>query len=162
MISRTIRIAIATLFALAVASTALVAQGGAQAAGSLLVDGITTQATPIYAFGLSVTNTGAPVGGGGGAGKAEISNIEVTRLSDAASPQLFRAAVLGMHIASVRIDLFKSGPGTSASSYVLHDALVTGFGNANGLETVAFAFRSVEVTAGGVTYCFDLATNASC
>jgi hypothetical protein len=50
---------------------------------------------------------------------------------------------------------------TTASSYVLHDATVTGFSNTNGVETVAFGFRSVEVTAGGVTCCFDLSTNAS-
>jgi hypothetical protein len=167
MTSRMIRLAVSALAALAVASTVVMAQGGGaavnQAAGSLLVDGISAQATPIYEFGVSVTNAAAPPGGGGGgAGRADFSNIEVSRLSDAASPQLFRAAVTGLHISSVRIDLFKSGAGTSASSYVLHEAVVAGFSNTNGVERVAFTFRSVEVTAGGVTYCFDVAANASC
>ena len=165
---RMIRMAISALAALAVASTAVIAQGGGgtagnQASGSLQVEGVTSQATPIYQFGVSVTNAAPSTSGGGaGAGRADFSNVEVTRLSDAASPQLFRAAVLGVHIETVRIDLFKAGPGTSASSYVLHDAVVAGFSNTNGVERVAFGFRSVEVTAGGATMCFDRAANSPC
>jgi type VI protein secretion system component Hcp len=128
--------------------------------GSLLVDGITPQETAIYDFSVRVTASApAPGGGGGGGGKAEFTNVEVSRLPDAASPQFFKYAATGIHIPQVRIEMRKAG---ANASYVLHDALVTGFGNADGAETVAFAYRMIEVTVGGVTTCFDLATNASC
>jgi type VI protein secretion system component Hcp len=167
MTSRLVRVTGAAFVALALAGATVTAQGtgggsaGNQSVGSLQVDGL-GPATPIYGFGLDVINAGsASSGGGGGAGKADFKDIQVVRLSDAASPQLFRYAVSGQHIESVRITLVK-GPGSSASSYELRDVVVTGFSNADGVEQVGFSFHEIAMTAGGVTTCWDLAGNVGC
>jgi type VI protein secretion system component Hcp len=148
-----------------VGQTSLYAQGATSAShpvGTLLVDGIGSQPSSIYSFGIGVSH---PVtvgsGGGSGAGNPQVTNVQVTRLSDALSPQLFRAAVLGVHIASVDITIAKTGA-AAASLYTLEDAVITGLATSDALEQMSFAFARVRLSVGNATTCYDVASNSSC
>jgi type VI secretion system Hcp family effector len=149
------------------AATVLSAQGGgaavSQPVGTVDIEGVGTQATSIYSFGVSVTNSSTfDAGGGGGAGKAAFSNVDVTRMTDSLSPMLFRAAATGQHLASIEIAVFRAGSASAASMYTLEDAVIAGLETGDGMEQVSFSYRRVRVTVGSSSSCFDLAANTAC
>jgi hypothetical protein len=165
-----LRVIPATLVAVMLAAAGVLAQAkpgtnpnlAPQPVGTLTVEGIAETPTAIFSFGFDVTNSGSLAGGGGGAGKATFSDIQITRQLDAVSPQLFRTATLGIHLAGAQINVYAPGTTTVQSTYRLTNLLVSGVNNTNGVESVSLRVARVEVTAGGVTTCFDLATNAAC
>jgi type VI secretion system secreted protein Hcp len=129
------------------------------------------QPTPIKAFSIGATNTGdLSSGGGGGAGKVDFQNLNVSKLLDGMSVPLLSAAATGKHIKDVTIEASEIGSSTPFATYVFQDALVTSdlLGSSqNSLgEQVSFNFAKIisDITVGGGSFhsCFDLKANASC
>jgi type VI secretion system secreted protein Hcp len=127
--------------------------------------------TPIKAFSIGATNTGdLSSGGGGGAGKVDFQNLNVSKLLDGMSVPLLTAAATGKHIKDVTIDVFEIGNSAPFATYVFQDALVTSdlLGSSQNAfsEQVSFNFAKIisDITVGGVTFhsCFDLKANTSC
>jgi hypothetical protein len=115
---------------------------------------------PIYAIGFDVQNTGSTGGGGAGAPKFDLS---IEKQPDVLSTALFRSTVQGVHLAGVRIDLYRPGGTAIASTIELSDVLVTAFATTDRQgEAVAFDFSRIVFTAGGQTFCWDTKLNASC
>jgi len=163
-----VRVGLATAMAVLLAVTGLAAQGNKgsvqlQTVGTLQIDSLGGAVTPIYAFGFEVTNSVTlPGGGGGGAGKATLTDVQVSRLPDAISPTLFRTGVLGTHLPVVRIVLSGAGKNAGDSTYVLNDVFISGFSNTDGLERVSFKFQSIELLVGGAQFCYDVTANKAC
>jgi hypothetical protein len=170
-----VRFGFALVFAFALAGGSVLAQGtkgvliglsqpaANSPVGTMEIHGISLGATPIYGFAFGVTNpVGTSVGEGAGAGKASLHDIGVTRLADAVSPQLFRAAALGVDIPHVKITLYASGKTVPEATYTLQDVRVSGLQSSPGLESLSFNYRSIRVQAGGAEFCFDVAANAAC
>jgi hypothetical protein len=161
------RVAAAAIVAVALGGAAVNAQGnsgkGTQPIGTMQIGALGTS-SPIFTLSFSVTNSGSigSAGGGAGAGKAILSAVEVTRLPDVVSPQLFKNAVLGVHLPAVQITVPGSGKSSPDASYVLNDAFVSGFSTVDGVEHVAFTYRSIDVTVAGAHFCFDVAENTGC
>jgi type VI protein secretion system component Hcp len=166
----TMGVALAAVLAIALGTTDALAQGKSttspaqapQAVGTLSIEGVADIPTPIYSFGLEMTQSATFGGGGGGAGKTDVSDITVTRLFDALSPALFRAGALGQHLASARVDVYDPGTTTVLASYRLVDVLISGIANHEHIEQVSLRFTRIEITAGGTTTCYDIGANASC
>jgi len=139
---------------------------------TMKVDGMNgNNPTPIKAFSIGATNTSdLSSGGGGGAGKVDFQNLNVSKLLDGMSVPLLSAAATGKHIKDVTIDVFEAGGSTPFATYVFQDALVTSdlLGSSqNALsEQVSFNFAKItsDITVGGITFhsCFDLKANATC
>jgi len=161
-----IRVCAAVCLAVAVAGVGVRAESKAVAGtpqvGTMQIASLGGAVSPIFGFGFSVTNpSSGSVGSGSGSGKAVLSAVEVTRIPDGTSPELFRRAVLGTHIPVVQILTNGSGKTTDAA-YTLNNVTVSGFENADGVERVLFTYRSIEIVSGGSSFCFDAAENASC
>jgi type VI secretion system secreted protein Hcp len=71
-------------------------------------------------------------GAGGGAGKAEIRDISITKEVDKSSPKLFSACASGRHIPQIVIYSQKAGDGTNPLVYykiTLQDVIVSSVDN---------------------------------
>jgi type VI secretion system secreted protein Hcp len=126
--------------------------------------------TPIQAFTIGATNTGAVSGGGGGTGKVDFQNLSVIKFLDGMSVQLLSAAATGRHIKDVKIEVFQIGTSTPFATYTFQDALVSAdllgsSQNALG-EQVAFDFGKIisDITISGMSFhsCFDIKANLTC
>lgn len=79
-----------------------------------------------FSWGLTQSGTGA-FGGGGGAGKVQVSDISVAKLVDKASCALMAACCSGKHIKSGLITVRKAGDQPlEYLKITLHDILITG------------------------------------
>ena len=63
----------------------------------------------IESFSFGVSNAGTIVGGGGGAGKANFSDVSFTKRLDKASPILYLNCANGKHLKSATLVLRKAG-----------------------------------------------------
>ena len=162
------RVCAATALAVALGGAAVTAQGNSgkatsQSVGAMQIASMGGTSSPIYGFSFSVTNPStAASGGGAGSGKASLSAVEVSRFPDAASPLLFKDAVLGVHLPAVQITMFGAGKSVPEATYLLNDAFVSGFSSIDGVERASFTYRSIEIFIAGSHFCFDAATNTSC
>lgn len=127
--------------------------------------GITLQTpwgtTPVLAWSWGASSSGAFLSGGGGAGKANIQDLSLTRTTDAQSNQLLRALVRGTILTEVTL---RSGTVRIKLKDVMVSSLSTGRsgGEAFQTENVTFTFREFNYTADAVTAtCWDIATNAA-
>lgn len=160
-------LAVSALFALAIGITPM--RLGAQssssgvfmpgnAIGQLSVGGAAP--VPIYAIGFDVQTSGQTDGGGAGAPRFDLS---LEKQPDVLSTSLFRSTVQGLHLAGVRIDLYRPGGTAIGSTIELFDVLVTAFTTTDRQgEAVAFNFSRIVFTAGGQTFCWDTKLGASC
>ncbi|TVP73637.1 MAG: type VI secretion system tube protein Hcp [Gemmatimonadales bacterium] len=109
----------------------------------------------IESFSFGARNpTSIGSGGGGGAGKVSLSNFNVTKKSDAASPALFQACCSGKHFPKAEITLHKAG-GEEALPYLTYSFEKVfiesiDWGGAGGSddrpsEQVSLAFGKVEI-----------------
>lgn len=166
--SSRIRVCAATAVAIVIGGAAITAQGNSgkassQSVGTLQIASLGGTSSPIYGFSFSVTNPTAPASGGGaGSGKASLSAVELSRLPDGSSPLLFKNAVTGVHLPAVQITMSGVGKSVPEATYLLNDAIVSGFSSIDGVERVSFTYRSIEIFIGGSHFCFDVATNAGC
>jgi type VI secretion system secreted protein Hcp len=118
-----------------------------------------------YNFGATQSSD-VTSGGGGGAGKATISDLSVARAMDACSPALFGAVLTGKHFASTTL-VQTDANGNTLLTITLTDALISSYnisGNQQSpspSETISFAFRKicVEEASSGSKFCFDFVEN---
>jgi hypothetical protein len=130
----------------------------ANAIGQLSIAGAAP--VPIYAIGFDVQASGLTGGGGAGAPKFELS---IEKQPDVLSTLLFRSTVQGVHLAGVRIDLYRPGGTAIGSTIDISDVLVTAFTTTDRQgEAVGFNFSQIAFTAGGQTFCWNTQANASC
>jgi type VI secretion system secreted protein Hcp len=107
----------------------------------------------ILGFSLGVTNQGSfSMGPGGGAGKASVSDLMVTKYVDASSPDLFKACCTGQHIDQVVLTVRKAGTNPLEYTVItLKQVLVsqvrpTGSKDGDHLsEEVAFNFGEIHI-----------------
>jgi type VI protein secretion system component Hcp len=156
--------------AVALSILAITGSGIASAAEQMMppVATVTIPATfgslPVAAWSWGVANSGTSgAGSGGGAGKASIQDLSITRLVDSQSPLFFRVAARGEHLPAVAL---VDGPTT----VMLTDVLITGYAtedrppgnNGTRIENITFSFARIEYSVNGVTSCFNFTTNTSC
>ncbi len=111
------------------------------------------------------TMTGSPTsGGGGGAGKAVIDALTLSRVSDACSPKLLAGVVTGKHFTNFTLSQFDKD-GVLKATVVLTDVFVKSW-HVGGTNTSAEAAEEVELTfekltftdvASGNTFSWDVA-----
>ncbi len=139
----------------AIAAAALAITTGAMAADKNDVTFKTAFGTStVQSYSWGATNTVATnSGGGAGAGKVVLQDLQVTRAVDAQSPQLLSAVSTGQHQACVELT---DGPlkitlrDVSVGSYLVGGSS----GNANktpATEQVSLIFTSFAYTVGGIT-----------
>jgi type VI secretion system secreted protein Hcp len=137
----------------------------------MTVDGMNSNnPTPIQAFSLGGSNSGSISSGGGGAGKASFSDLNVNKFIDGLSVPLLKAVATGQHIRTVKIEVFEIGSAAPFAVYTFSDALVTadvlGGSSTQVSESAAFNYEKIasSITLNGIQYesCFDLAANRSC
>lgn len=140
--------------------------------GQLLIDELGMDSSSLYAVSFAVTNTGAPIGGGGGAGKAQFQDISVLKPVDALSPKLLLATAQGRVFPKATIEVFGGSGAPPVLTWELTDVMVSSLGfNAGGevpCDAVTLGFRKVcssyeGLDAGGkpvmVKECWDIAQN---
>lgn len=123
-----VRIGAATLAAVALAPMTLPAQAAFDAFmtfGDGSFPGYSPgQSIEIESFSFGAQAPQSP-SGGSGAGKVRISDLQITRKTDSASPKLFQACASGQHIGK----LVLTGGGKTATFY---DVIFTGLRKAGG------------------------------
>ena len=98
----------------------------------------------IESFSWGLTQTGSPVGGGGGAGKAQFEDLTLVAPTSSASPKLFVAAAGGEHLKEANLTVRKAGEKPVEFYKIrLEDVLVSSFHTA-GAEGGEVAGRSVQ------------------
>lgn len=126
---------------------------------------------PIFAFSLGATQTGSvEIGGGGGAGKVNFSTLNVSKMIDAMSVPLLRAAATGSHMATVVIDVSNVGSAAPFATYTFGNVFVAsdvvGSSTDSVSESVSFEFGRItsDVIVNGTPFhtCFDVVTNTTC
>lgn len=106
-------------------------------------------------FSLGAHNeTSIGEGAGGGAGKVSVSNFNVTKSTDAASPLLFQACCKGQHFPNATVTMRKAGGDQMVFLEYKFDTVyvedLQWSGAAGGdevpMESMSLAFGKVEVT----------------
>ncbi|MET0165320.1 MAG: type VI secretion system tube protein Hcp [Vicinamibacterales bacterium] len=121
--------------------------------------------SPVLAWSWGASNSGTTnVGGGGGAGKANIQDLSLTRYADGQSPLFFNAVAKGQHLASV---VLVAGSTTITLMDVLVASYSTGDSSPEGkpttrTENITFNFAKITYTVNGVATCFNSSTQSSC
>jgi len=128
----------------------------------LLVDGVPgpstslSNAIDVMSFSFGASNTAvfgsASSGGESRAGRADVSHVNIMKVLDKTTPQLFEHCVTGDYITSVELRYFKP-MGTKQEVYfkiLMQNALVTSIqlsgSNENPTESVSFAFAKIKVS----------------
>jgi type VI secretion system secreted protein Hcp len=109
----------------------------------------------VVSFKIGVLNSGTfSTGGGGGAGKVQVTDLTVFKFIDKASPQLFVAAAQGDHIRSATLVVRKSGNPFTVYKIVLDDVLISSVNdnasttdqNGNLVETITLNWSRITWT----------------
>ena len=127
----------------------------------LRIDGIAGESTDathkgeiaVQTFLWGETQSGSPLGGGGGAGKLSAGPLIVTARASKASPLLLLACASGQHIKSAVLSVRRAGAGKAQLDFLtitLNDVLITSFEvNANTengpVDEVSLAFAQILV-----------------
>jgi len=122
--------------------------------------GTDTFAIGAWTFGAtqSISTTG---GGGSGAGKATITDLNVQKQFDECSPALFNGVTTGKHFQTV--SLVQQDKKTTTMTVTLTDVLISSYsiggskGDSDPNESVSFNFGKICIndTASGKQACFD-------
>lgn len=116
-----------------------------------------------YSWGASQSGT-VGGGGGGGVGKVNVQDVSVTRLTDAQSPQIFRAVALGQVLPFVELE-------TGGIKFRLENVLISSYSTGGTInnkdktpptDNVTFTFGKIIYTVDGTSTCFDITLNRSC
>lgn len=114
------------------------------------------------------TNTAPDFGSGGGAGKATIAALSLTRVSDACSPALLGGVITGKHFATFTLSQFDKD-GVLKATVLLNDAILTSWqvggtnASAEATEEVQISFTKLTFTdvVSGNKFSWDLANSKS-
>ena len=124
----------------------------------LKLDGIPGESTDskhkdeieLVSFAWGVTDAAAPIGSGGGAGRAKFQDFHFTMLVNKASPQLFLATASGKHIKEGNLAVRKAGK--TQVEYLkikFTDVLVTSFEEMAAAEepqeAIGFSFGKIAI-----------------
>ena len=111
------------------------------------VDRAHAQEIDILSWSWGATNSATiQIGAGGGAGKAKINDLTITKIMDSSSPQLLSALATGKHLKSVVLTVRNQGPRpVDYFTLTLNDVLVssysTGTSNQDNRVTENFTFN---------------------
>jgi type VI secretion system secreted protein Hcp len=139
----------------------------AKSPGALSVSG-QPQTSEILAWSWGMSNSGsAHVGGGVGAGKANIQDVSVTKLLDANSVALAKAVATGQHFEAVTLDFpLATGVSPFVVKLELQEVLVTSYstggsaGQSDAMtENVTFNFAKFKYSIGTASFGFNVAEN---
>jgi len=129
-------------------------------------------AVPITGFSLGASNstTIGSASGGAGAGKVSFSALNVSKMVDAMSVPLLKAAALGTHFTSVVIEVSNAGSATPFATYTFGTVFVSSDVLGSNADTVAesvameFGRITSDIVLNGTSFhsCFDVATNSPC
>jgi type VI protein secretion system component Hcp len=120
-----------------------------------------------YAFGATnPSSIGTATGTGGGAGKATVMPLSVTKLFDECSPALFGAVLTGDHISAVDLTQ-EDSKGHVILTINLKDAQITSYqiGGSQASDSphesiqIDFAKICISDTSNGNKFCFDRTAN---
>lgn len=108
-------------------------------------------------------NINYSTGSGGGAGRVNLEDLEITRYSDAQSATFLRYIVTGSHFDTVVFE-------REGLRIQLKDALISSFdiGSSDDMkepqtENLSFTFRQITYEVdGSPAYCYDRSTNSQC
>jgi type VI secretion system Hcp family effector len=100
-------------------------RSNAHAVGQVAVDPGQRDALGFDFLTVSFAPSTKSTGGGGGAGKSSVHDIEITKVLDKSSPKLLSFCVKGTHIKKVTIELLKSGK--VLLKYTLSSVLVSSY-----------------------------------
>jgi len=120
--------------------------------------------SPVLAWSWGASNSITQAGGGGGAGKATVQYLALTRYADGQSPLFFNAVARGQHLAKV---VLVDGSTTITLTEVVVTSYSTGDSSPEGkattrIENITFGFGAMTYTVNGVTTCFSPSTQSSC
>jgi type VI secretion system secreted protein Hcp len=110
----------------------------------------------ILSFSWGVSNAGAKTGGGGGAGKVQMSDFSIIKYMDSSSPQLFEACCSGQPIQNASLTIARKAGGGQQEFFKikLTDVLISSVspggatgGNTEPLEQISFNFARVDISA---------------
>lgn len=156
---------IKTLAVAAAAVGAMFVASQASAATASAVLRLTFGESQFLAYSLGASQSGiVGGGGGGGVGKVNVQDVSVTRLTDAQSPQIFRAVALGQVLPFVELE-------TGGIKFRLENVLISSYSTGGAInnkdktpptDNVTFTFGKFIYTVDGTSTCFDITLNRSC
>jgi type VI protein secretion system component Hcp len=141
---------------MSIKQTAIALAALAIATGAIAADKVTLKTSfgmsQVQSYSWGATNTTSTTsGGGGGAGKVVLQDLQVTRATDAQSPQFLGAVATGVHLACVELT-------DGSLKITLRDVLVGSYlvGGASGsklptVEQVSLSYASFAYAVDGVT-----------
>lgn len=154
-----------TLAAAAVAVGAMFVASQASAATASAVLRLTFGESQFLAYSWGASQSGTVGGGGGGGvGRVNVQDVSVTRLTDAQSPQIFRAVALGQTFPFVELE-------TGGIKFRLENVLISSYSTGGAInnkdktpptDNVTFTFGKIIYTVDGTSTCFDITLNRSC
>lgn len=127
----------------------------------LKIEGVKSEATQkgfegqiaLDSFNLGAANPVDVQTGGMGAGKVNLSNFNVSKVTDAASPILFQACCLGKHFPNAVVSICKAGGDQAVYLQYKFDTVFIasidwsgGGGDERPREMLSLAFHKVEMT----------------
>ena len=112
--------------------------------GYLTIDG---SVIPFWAYSTGVSNVAAPIGGGGGAGKASFSDFAITMPASSASAKLFLACAQGKHFPQAKAEIVDA-KGVRMAEFHMTDVLISSYqtsgSGANMAEGITLAFGGIQ------------------
>ena len=119
----------------------------------------------VLAFSWGLSNSGSThVGGGAGAGKANVQDVSLTKYIDQNSPDLFIAVASGSHFPQATLT-FVGRAGSPVVEIAMEDVLVTALstgasgGESIPTENVSLNFALVTFTVNGESETWDIVAN---
>jgi type VI secretion system secreted protein Hcp len=101
-----------------------------------------------WSMGASGGGMGA-ASSGRAAGRANVSEIQITKAHDTASPLLMQAAVTGRHFKNATLYVRKAGAAQPYLEYKLSDVIVSGYQTSSGgdrpTESMSLNFTKIEM-----------------
>jgi hypothetical protein len=122
----------------------------ARALGQASVDPGRRDALSFGVLAVSFAPGAKATGGGGGAGKVAVHDLQIVKYVDKSSPKLASSCLAGTHFKTVTIDLLKSGK--THPRYTLSSVVVSSYGispssgGGTPQETVTFNFDKIQIT----------------
>jgi type VI secretion system secreted protein Hcp len=113
------------------------------------LDGFQALSAMTYSFGISNTISDS-TGGGGGAGKATLSDFTFTKTMDASSSKLFKSCASGSHIKQGQITV-RDAKGNTLNQITLTDVLVRSVQTSSDGNTVT---ESISLTYAKIEFSF--------
>ncbi|MEO8682034.1 MAG: type VI secretion system tube protein Hcp [Vicinamibacterales bacterium] len=108
----------------------------------------------LLSFSWGLSQTISQTGGGGGAGKVNVSDLSFVKLMDTASPQLMEKCCQGQHISDATLTISSRERPVEYLKIKLQDILVSSYqtGGANNggvlpMDSVSLNFANVDITA---------------